>query len=319
MGQSPKDPKNCTCASAGFFMHIGAIHRGGTFLAVHRPYFAKGAFGTLSQGEAEKAFNALQNSAREYTGEMGVSQHVQEDVLGTPSDRALILDEKTVKTYFWGDLPYRHEWLQNRCARLSDPEKARNQLYSNRLRAARSATDALSKEEWADLKMLQSKQDAELQCKVTVSKQTRAEAYEKYFNQRPSDFGNRNFAKWSEAVKYLGKSFYELMSEEKFEEDRFLDQVSLKRDATASAPVILLFDSVSKPRIVTSVALASTPNPSAEFIRRLTKIVEGAWGRESSGNRATEWRWDNNEFSAILKYQPKSADGPYVSLRIDAK
>jgi len=60
----PNDKKNCTCASACFFIHIGATHKGGTFLAVHRPYFAKGEFGNLSEEEAKKAFDALQDSAR---------------------------------------------------------------------------------------------------------------------------------------------------------------------------------------------------------------------------------------------------------------
>ena len=110
LGIKPNDPQNCTCASAGFFIHIGSIHRGGTYLAVHRPYFEKGKFGELSQNDARKAFDALQDSARDYMQEMGVPKHVQEDVLGTPSERALVLDDKTVKTYFWLELPYRHEW-----------------------------------------------------------------------------------------------------------------------------------------------------------------------------------------------------------------
>jgi hypothetical protein len=137
LGVKPNDPRNCTCASAGFFMHIGAAHKGGTFLAVHRPYFEKSAFGTLSPDEAEKAFSALQKSTREYMGEMGVPEHVQEDALNTPSDKALILDEKTVKTYFWGDLSYRHEWVESKCAVLSKTERERKQNYSNRLSKAR--------------------------------------------------------------------------------------------------------------------------------------------------------------------------------------
>lgn len=104
----PNDPANCTCASAGFFIHIGSVHRGGTFLAVHRPYFSQGRFGALTEAEAKKAFDALQNSARDYMQAMGVPRHIQEDILGTPSERALVLDDKTVKTYFWGELPYRH-------------------------------------------------------------------------------------------------------------------------------------------------------------------------------------------------------------------
>ncbi len=95
-GPKPNDPKNCTCASAGFFIHIGGVHRGGTFLAVHRPYFEKGKFGKLLEEDAKKAFATLQDSARDYMLEMGIPKHIQEDVLGTPSERALILDEKTV-------------------------------------------------------------------------------------------------------------------------------------------------------------------------------------------------------------------------------
>ncbi|MGO9375983.1 MAG: hypothetical protein ACLQBD_28355, partial [Syntrophobacteraceae bacterium] len=47
----PKDPQNCTCGSACFFIHIGAVHRGGTFLAVHRPYFNQTQFGKLTDAQ----------------------------------------------------------------------------------------------------------------------------------------------------------------------------------------------------------------------------------------------------------------------------
>jgi hypothetical protein len=127
----PKNPSNCTCASACFFIHIGAIHRGGTYLAVHRPAFEKGQFGKLSQSDAKRAFDALQNSARKYMEEMGVPLHIQEDVLGTPSDKALLLDEKTIKTYFWLKIPYRHEWILNKCSQLSAAERKRSDKYSD--------------------------------------------------------------------------------------------------------------------------------------------------------------------------------------------
>ena len=39
-------------------------------LAVHRPYFQVGEFGQLSQGEAMKAFDALQRLAGEYMHDM---------------------------------------------------------------------------------------------------------------------------------------------------------------------------------------------------------------------------------------------------------
>ncbi len=129
----PHDPKNCTCGSAAFFIHIGSVYRAGTFLAVHRPYFDKKQFGKLSEADAKKAFDKLQESARNYMQEMGVPQHIQEEVLATPSDRALILDDKTVKAYFLAALPYRQEWVRSRCASLSDSQRRTFETYLDQL------------------------------------------------------------------------------------------------------------------------------------------------------------------------------------------
>lgn len=185
--QRPNDPNNCTCASACFFVHIGSIHRGGTFLMVHRPYFTKGRFGNLSEVNAKKAFDALQNSARDYMHTMGVPRHIQEDVLGTPSDRGLVLDEKTIKTYFWGTLPHRHEWIKNKCSRLSDEESLRMERYSVRLLKPMSSPEAnFSMEELTDLQAIRKKQDETLGCTVAIYKQNRIDAYKKYFQVAPS-------------------------------------------------------------------------------------------------------------------------------------
>lgn len=324
----PKDPRNCTCASACFFIHIGGVSRGGKFLAVHRPYFEKGRFGELTEEGAKKEFDALQNRARAYMFEMGVPKHIQEDVLGTPSERALILDEKTVETYFFGGLPYRHEWVKNKCSRLSDEETRRKENYSSRIVSARNTIDAvLSRAELEDLAALQKKQKEERDCAGPINEQRRAAAYEKYFRVKPSDYAHHNFSKWSEASKYLGRSLDDILNEEKFEDDksqtygaggRYLVRV-ISRAATANAPMIHLHDSHWKKRVVTSVSLTSPPNPSPEFTQRLVKSLDDAWGKQSGGNGTTEWLWDKKEFSARLVKEPKAADGAFVSLRISEK
>jgi hypothetical protein len=180
----PSDPNNCVAASAAFFIHIGGTHRGGTYLAVHRPSFEKGNFGNLSEADARKVFDALQVQAREYMEEMGVPKHIQEEVLSTPSDRVSILDEKTVKTYFWKDLPYLDEWIRNRCSRMSDGEKLRMETYVRRAE--------ISKAEQEDRLLLSSKQREELDCAVNIWSHLRALAYEKYFGEKPNDFANHN-------------------------------------------------------------------------------------------------------------------------------
>lgn len=316
----PKDQNNCTCASAGFFIHIGAIHRGGTYLAVHRPYFAKGKFGDLSQADAQKAFDALQDSARAYMQEMGVPKHIQEDVLGTPSERALVLDDKTVKTYFWLELPYRHEWKKNRCSKLSESETQRVEDYDRRLLRARSAYNAdLSKEERSDLSDINKKRDEESRCNNNIERQSRIDAYVRYFGVKPTDYADHNFAKWSSATKYIGRRFYELLGEERFDEEKILGASFLTRSATANSPNISLRDSQYNPKVVTWISLVSTPNPSSEFTQRLVHSLEGAWGKKSGGNGTTEWLWDNKEFSAKLSHERVSSEAPYLSLSIDAK
>jgi hypothetical protein len=116
LGVRPERLANCTCVSACFFMHVGATHRGGSYLAVHRPYYPRGEFGRLPQRDAMKAFTTLMRTATEYMDEMDVPERVQEDVLGTPSDRTLVLDEATIRNHFQGDLPYRDEWIRDKCA-----------------------------------------------------------------------------------------------------------------------------------------------------------------------------------------------------------
>lgn len=320
-GPKPKNPNNCTCSSAGFFIHIGAIHRGGTYLDVHRPYFAKGKFGELSQADAQKAFDALQKSARTYMQEMGVPKHIQEDVLGTPSEHVLVLDDKTIKTYFWLELPYRHEWKRNRCSKLTEPETQRAEDYSRRLLQARSAAEAnLSKSEWNDLTAIQKKQDEEDRCDIEIEKQSRIEAYTRYFGKKPNDYVEQNFSKWSDSAKYLGRRFYELQAEERFDEEQVAGSAYLERAATANAPAIILSDSRARQKkVVAGISVVSTSNPSPEYTQRLVQSLESAWGKRSSGNGTTEWLWDKKEFSATLTYDPVSAEGPYLRLVIDSK
>jgi len=320
---SPKNSKNCTCASACFFIHIGAIHRGGTYLAVHRPFFAKGKFGTLSQANAQKEFEKLQQRARTYMKEMGVPDHIQEDVLGTPSDKILVLDEKTVETYFSLELPYRHEWIKNKCSILSGKEKQQLEIYSNRLRRGytlKSPTISdlgFSNEEWADMKTLRSKEDDERDCAIKTNAQSRVAAYEKYFGTKPADYKNQDYSKWGKATKYLGKKFYELLSEEKFNEEDHRVINFLTRPITMNRPSITLADSLpSKRKIVTAVSLTSISNPSTEFTRHLVISLEKAWGEHSGGDGVTEWLWNTHDFSAKLSHDPVSASGSFLVLEI---
>ena len=185
---TPKDPKNCTAASAAFFIHIGAVMRGGLYMVVHRPYYSSKAFGQLSEKDGKKAFDSLQERSRVYMEEMGVPKRVQEDVLGTASDNGLVLDDTTVRTFFLGELPYYHEWMRNKCAKLDDDEAQRSAQYNARLLRNRDISKiVLSPDEFRDLRVLQGKEDQERKCKIAAGKARALDAYERYFGVKPND------------------------------------------------------------------------------------------------------------------------------------
>lgn len=175
----PKNPENCTCASAGFFIHIGSVHRGGTYLAVHRPYFIKGEYGNLPQSEAQDAFERLQSTAKQYMNNMGVPEHLQSEVLGTSSEREVVLDDKTVKTYFWQGLPYRHEWMRNRCGELSQSQISRLDMYSEML--VSQGRGAFSLDEKSDFFNLMDIKKKEIACISDMQEHSRKMAYKNYF------------------------------------------------------------------------------------------------------------------------------------------
>jgi hypothetical protein len=202
-------------------------------------------------------------------------------VLGTPSDRVLILDDKTIFTYFFGGLPYLDEWKKNKC----------------------------------------SQQDEEGKCENAIDRQNRMAAYEKYFHVKPSDTANYNFSRWSSATNYLGRNYYELMSEERFEDESGpLDLSFLHRSATANAPSINLADSPpDRARVVTSVDLNSPPpNPSQEFTQKLVATLEAAWGKRSGGDGSSKWQWISDKFMANLENE-RSPVGHYLHLHIEAR
>lgn len=188
----PQNPDNCICASACFFIHIGGISRSGrAFLGVHRPYFAKGKFGKLSMQNAQIEFDRLQNEARKYMVEMGVPAHVQEDVLGTSSDKLIVLDDMTVSTYFTQDLPYRYEWLKNKCAVLTDAEAAHYKNYLIKSGQVGYSASQLSPKEKEYISYLSANFREGMDCKVEQIMKSREAAFHKYFNV-PSNISRSN-------------------------------------------------------------------------------------------------------------------------------
>ena len=316
---TPKDIKNCTCASAAFFIHIGAVHRSGNYLAVHRAYVDKKSFRELNEEKAKKLFDNIQEMTKIYMTEMGVPKYIQENILSISSDDILVLDENTVKTYFTGYIPYKDEWLKAKCPGLNSEDNLSYKNYLSKLAGLRSASDIDAfKPELEKFKHLQRKHNEENECKDRIIKENRIIAFNKFFGARPSDHTNHDFNKWVNAINYIDKNMDDVMVEENFKESKALGFTYLKRNSTAYSPSCMLSNKPDAKRIINSVWVTRV-KPSPEFLQKLLNTIEAAWGKPLNDNLLDGYVWTKENFQAILILNPTSADGEFISLNISKK
>jgi hypothetical protein len=286
------------------------MHRGGTYLAVHRPYFDPERLKQISQAQAESAYKLLQQEARAYMNEMALPPHIQEEVLNTPSDKIILLDEKAISTHIWGDLPYRHEWRRAKCSKMSPSQEMQMQRLSDKI----MARVRLTPDESQLLSTLSPLQQQQMRCEIQLTVESRKVAYEKFFGTVPSDIASHNFGKWLDGPKYLGRTFEDVGSEEPFEpEEDQLRSSSMKRKATSTAPGATVTDAGGKKRFVSWIVM-SREDPSPQFIQQLTATLEGAWGKGYGRN--PELTWVTPKFTAKLTYL-KEAARPAVALIVE--
>lgn len=309
----PRNAENCTCASAGFFIYLGGIYRTGHYLLVHRPYYDKSKFGNLSESQAKAAFDSLQKRAKRYMNKMEVPEHIQEDILRTPSDKALRLDKETINRYFAKALPYKHEWLLSKCPKLTPSERKEMSKYFAKVIASIGTDNQPTADETKRNKELKEKG----QCALKIQRKNRIEAYEKVFKEKINDYQYHNFNVWVNAPEYIGRRFYEILDAENYKEEGSSSISFLKKEMTAKTPYILLSDASWSPRVVRSVSVIGSSNPSKEFIRLLVDSLEESWGPSTRNKELKTWVWKVKKYKAELKYEPVSANGPYMLLEVE--
>jgi len=309
----PTNPAYCIAASAGFMMHIGGVWRGGSYILVHRPYFERKNFRQLSEAQAQAKFATLQAEAASYMSEMGVPAQLQEQVLATPSDGRFVLDEATIKTYFRGDLPARHEWLVAKCSQMSDSDRTQLDLLRNRL-ARKSGNDLTSREE-ADLKQLDQLDLQEESCRIPLTESIRITAFEKYFQVKANVDAGQQFGAWVSAANDLGLDFSDIIEKNGFVEQPFPDASHLERAATAHSPMVMEFDVPRALGIVSKIAVFSPPNPSKLYEDQLLDTLNRSWGASKS-SAGLPMVWQRQAFVATLSRQG-SAGGESLVLQIE--
>ena len=309
----PLDPAYCIAASAGFLIHIGSVWRGGSYIIVHRPYFERKQFRQLSEAQAQVEFAKLQDEARSYMSEMGVPAQIQEDVLSTPSDDRSVLDEATVRRYFWGDLPARHEWLVARCSRMSSDD--RNRLELLRYRLFRNIGNDFTARDNADLKRLDQLDLQEESCKVPLTESSRIAAFDRYFQVEADVRAEQQFDAWIGAANDLGREFSDIAEKNGFVEKSFSDTSRLERAATAHSPMVMEFDAPQEVGVVSRISVFSPPNPSKPFENGLLDALNKSWGTPGNSH-GLPMTWQHEGFMATLSRQD-SAEGDSLLLQIE--
>jgi hypothetical protein len=309
----PLDPAYCIAASAGFMMHIGGVRRGGSYVIVHRPYFERKDFRQLSETQAQIQFAALQAEARSYMSDMGVPPQIQEQILATPSDGRFVLDEATVRTYFSGDLPARHEWLVAKCSRMTHSDRTKLDLLRSRL--LRNIGREFTSQEQADIKRLDQLDLQEESCMSPLIESSRIAAFEKYFKLKANVDATQPYRAWVGAASDLGLDFSDLIEKDGFVEKPFPDRSQLERAATAHSPMVMEFDSPQAVGVVSGISVFSPPDPSKLYENQLLDALKESWGVPASSH-GWPMVWQREAFVATLSRQ-SLAEGESLVLRID--
>ena len=110
-----KDPTNCLCASAGFFILAGAAYRSGSAIYVHRPTVIPEILAGLGGTQASVLAGQLRTEAEAYLTEMGVPQSVIDFTWSVPGNDVAPLPREARETYFSGFVSEYQDWYNARC------------------------------------------------------------------------------------------------------------------------------------------------------------------------------------------------------------
>ena len=117
------DRSNCICASACFLAYAGGVDRGGSFLALHRPYIGKKAAKGLTDEEHEAAQKTAIAKILTYLNNMEVDRFFIDKMYGTSSQDSYIVTLRDVLEHRLGAVvPSIEEVLLSKCNDINSEE-----------------------------------------------------------------------------------------------------------------------------------------------------------------------------------------------------
>jgi len=90
-------------------------------MGVHRPYYVKEYFSTLSSSEASKAYIALEKEVRSYLSEMGAPQSIIDRMFNRASNQIDLIPDNEFRNYYKSEESFLEEWLIAKCGSAGYP------------------------------------------------------------------------------------------------------------------------------------------------------------------------------------------------------
>jgi hypothetical protein len=117
------DKNNCVCASACFLAYAGGVERGGSFLALHRPYLEKKAASGLTDVEQETAEKKAIARIQFYLNDMEVDPFfIDKMIWNTSQDSYVVTLNDVLDHHLGADVPSIEEILLAKCDVLDSQE-----------------------------------------------------------------------------------------------------------------------------------------------------------------------------------------------------
>lgn len=134
--------ENAECVSACFLIVVGATRR---YLrapvGIHRAYYSKDYYSSLSPVEAEREYRSLDRFVREYLAEMYVPEDVVAQMMATKSTTETYLSPDEFRSRIGTDSPAFEEWLIAKCGELTKQDFFELLAIGNRLQREENLTE----------------------------------------------------------------------------------------------------------------------------------------------------------------------------------
>jgi hypothetical protein len=179
---------NYMCAGACFFIFIAGVHResdmtdvdDNAILGIHRPTLTDSELRTISSDQAIAASNTVRDLVGDYLKEMNVPSKYADLMFSIPKDDIRWIDKASFQADFNGDIPELKDWLDARCDKRTDAEKAFDKATGDKMAKDLTVAERIIVDE------LHQKFKARLDCEWALRDKLHLEAWTKMFPSRES-------------------------------------------------------------------------------------------------------------------------------------